>query len=109
VYFVRKEDMEGTPVYKLKLTLKNGDIRNIYIDAENYLELKVTSKRKTPGGEIVVDQFMGVRQLCELCGPLRALRKRNPLEKQRYVGAKLAKDRKARKEAHQPRGLKGRS
>jgi hypothetical protein len=35
--------------------------------------------------------------LCELCGPLQALRKRNPLEKERYVGAKLAKHRKARK------------
>lgn len=59
VELIGKEDMEGTPVYKLKLTLKNGDVRNIYIDAENYLELKVTSKRKTPGGEIDVDQFMG--------------------------------------------------
>ena len=59
VELIGKEDMEGTPVYKLKLTLKNGDVRNIYIDAENYLELKVTSKRKTPGGEIDVDQYMG--------------------------------------------------
>jgi outer membrane lipoprotein-sorting protein len=59
VELIGKEDMEGTPVYKLKLTLKNGDVRNIYIDAENYLELKVTSKRKTPGGEIDVDQFLG--------------------------------------------------
>jgi outer membrane lipoprotein-sorting protein len=54
-----KEDMEGTPVYKLKLTLKNGDVRNIYLDAENYLELKVNLKRKTPGGEIEVDQYVG--------------------------------------------------
>ena len=59
VELIGKEDMEGTPVYKLKLTLKNGDVRNIYIDAENYLELKVTSKRKTPGGEVDVDQFLG--------------------------------------------------
>jgi hypothetical protein len=48
-------------------------------------------------------QVMGLPQLCEPCGPLRALRKKNPLEKERYVGAKLAKDRKVRKEAHQPR------
>jgi outer membrane lipoprotein-sorting protein len=59
IELIGKEDMEGTPVYKLKLTLKNGDVRNIYIDAENYLELKVTSKRKTPGGEVDVDQFLG--------------------------------------------------
>ena len=59
VELVGKEDMEGTSVYKLKLTLKNGDVRNIYLDAENYLELKVSMKRKTPGGEIEVDQYVG--------------------------------------------------
>jgi len=59
VELIGKEDMEGTPVYKLKLTLKSGDIRNIYIDAENYLDLKVSSKRKTPGGEVEVDQYLG--------------------------------------------------
>lgn len=59
VELIGKEDMEGTPVYKLKLTLKNGDVRHIYLDADNYLELKVTSKRKTPGGEIEVDTYLG--------------------------------------------------
>ncbi len=59
VELVGKEDMEGTPVYKLKLTLKSGSVRTIYLDAENYLELRVTSKRKTPGGELEVDQYLG--------------------------------------------------
>lgn len=59
VELIGKEEMEGTPVYKIKLTLKSGDVRNIYLDADNYLELKVTSKRKTPGGEVNVDQYMG--------------------------------------------------
>jgi outer membrane lipoprotein-sorting protein len=59
VELIGKEDMEGTPVYKLKLTLKKGDVRNIYLDAESYLDLRVTSKRKTPGGEIDIDQYLG--------------------------------------------------
>lgn len=59
VELLGKEDLEGTPVYKLKLTLKNGDVRNIYIDADNYLELKVTLKRKTSGGELEIDQYVG--------------------------------------------------
>ena len=59
VELIGKEDMEGTPVYKLKLTRKNGDVRDIYIDAANYLELKVTAKRKTPGGEIEIEQYSG--------------------------------------------------
>ena len=59
IELIGKEDVEGTPAYKLKLTLKTGDVRYVYLDAENYLELKVTSKRKTPGGEIEVDQYPG--------------------------------------------------
>ena len=59
VELMGKEELEGTPVYKLKLTLKNGDVRYIYLDAENYLELKTTSKRQTPGGEIEVESFLG--------------------------------------------------
>jgi outer membrane lipoprotein-sorting protein len=59
VELIGKEDVEGTPAYKLKLTLKTGDVRYIYFDAENYLELKVTSKRKTPGGEVEIDQYPG--------------------------------------------------
>jgi outer membrane lipoprotein-sorting protein len=57
VELVGKEDLEGTPAYKLKLTLKTGDVRYIYIDAANYLELKVTAKRKSPGGEQEVDIY----------------------------------------------------
>lgn len=57
VELVGKEDLEGTPAYKLKVTLKNGDVRYIYIDAANYLELKVTAKRRSPGGEQEVDIY----------------------------------------------------
>ncbi|MGA9769193.1 MAG: hypothetical protein WBV94_09145 [Blastocatellia bacterium] len=58
VELMGKEDLEGTPVYKIKLTLKNGDIRYIYIDAENYLELKITSRRQTPGGEAELENHL---------------------------------------------------
>lgn len=57
VELLGKEDLEGTPVYKLKLTLKTGDVRYIYIDAANYLELKTTAKRKSPGGELEIDIY----------------------------------------------------
>ena len=59
VELLGKEDFEGSPVYKLKVTLKGGDVRYIYIDAASNLELKMTSKRKTPGGETEVDSFSG--------------------------------------------------
>jgi outer membrane lipoprotein-sorting protein len=59
VELVGKEDLEGTPAYKLKLTLKTGDVRYIYIDAANYLELKVTTKRKQAGSEQEIDIYPG--------------------------------------------------
>ena len=59
VELMGKEDLEGTPAYKLKLTLKSGDTRYIYIDAANYLELKVTAKRRSPGGEQELDIYPG--------------------------------------------------
>jgi outer membrane lipoprotein-sorting protein len=53
-----KEDMEGSPAYKLKVTLKNGDISYLYIDTETGLEVKETSKRKQQGSEVEVDSYL---------------------------------------------------
>src|SRR2546429_2773937 len=33
--------MEGTDCYKIKLNMKNEDVRYYYLDADSYLELKV--------------------------------------------------------------------
>ena len=44
------EPVEGHPAYKLKLTLKNGDKRNLWIDAGSFLELKMDGEpRKLDG------------------------------------------------------------
>ena len=50
-----KEELEATPVYKLKVTLKTGDVKYIYLDAGNYLELKESEKRKEDGSTNEVD------------------------------------------------------
>jgi hypothetical protein len=46
VEFLGKDDMEGTDVYKLKVTEKDGDVKYEYIDATSYLLLKETSTHK---------------------------------------------------------------
>jgi outer membrane lipoprotein-sorting protein len=38
---VGHDPMEGTDCYKIKLSMKNGDIRYYYLDTDSYLELKV--------------------------------------------------------------------
>ena len=55
---VGKEDVDGAPAEKLKVTLKNGDVSYVYIDAETGLTLKETSKRKQQGSEIEIDSYM---------------------------------------------------
>ncbi|MFQ5824129.1 MAG: outer membrane lipoprotein carrier protein LolA [bacterium] len=59
VELIGKEDMEGTDVYKLKLTLKNGNVNYIYLDAEYFIELKQKAKRKRQGSEFEVETFFG--------------------------------------------------
>jgi len=55
VELVAKEEVEATPALKLKITHKDGDVTFLYLDAQNYLELKETEKRKEDGKPIDVD------------------------------------------------------
>ena len=38
---VGQDAMEGTDCFKIKLSMKNGDVRYYYLDTDSYLELKV--------------------------------------------------------------------
>ena len=59
VELIGKEKIEGTDVYHLKITLKNGDIRNYYLDADSFLAVKVSGKSKMQGTEVDVDSTLG--------------------------------------------------
>jgi outer membrane lipoprotein-sorting protein len=59
VEFIGKEDFEGTEVYKLKLTDKEGDVTNYYFDAESHLLLKESTKRKIGEKEVAMDVIYG--------------------------------------------------
>ena len=45
----RTETVEGRSTYRLKLQLKNGDIRHVWVDAGTFLETRVDGKRKFNG------------------------------------------------------------
>ena len=51
------EDLEGTEVYKLKVTLKSGTVVYYYLDTEHCIELKTSSTITQQGQEIVSDTF----------------------------------------------------
>lgn len=67
---IGKEDMEGTEVYKLKMVEKveieegeesdeekKGDIRYIYMDAENFVILKIQVKKNIKGTETEIEIY----------------------------------------------------
>jgi outer membrane lipoprotein-sorting protein len=55
------DSVEGTDCYKIKLTLKNGDVRIYYLDTDSYLELKVETQTMIRGamreGEIYYGDY----------------------------------------------------
>lgn len=59
VELVGKEDLEGTPAYKLKVTKKNGDIGYYWLDAESFLELKASGKTNVNGQDIEGETYFG--------------------------------------------------
>jgi hypothetical protein len=59
VELLGKEKVDGTDAYKLKVTLKNGDVQTIYLDADSYLEIKEETKRTVRGTEQVIESSIG--------------------------------------------------
>jgi outer membrane lipoprotein-sorting protein len=59
VELVGKEKVEGSDAYKLKVTLKGGDVRYVYLDADSCLEIRAESKRMIRGSEVEVESTIG--------------------------------------------------
>ena len=53
------DSVEGTDCYKIKLTLKNGDIRYYYIDTDSFLELKLEEHISIRGSIRESETFYG--------------------------------------------------
>jgi outer membrane lipoprotein-sorting protein len=59
VELLGKEKIEGTDAYKLKVSLKNGDVQTVYLDADSFLEIKEETKRTVRGSEQVIESSIG--------------------------------------------------
>lgn len=59
VEYVGKEDVEGTPAYKLHITTKDGKESNDYFDAETYLMLRSDGIRNVQGQDLEVVTTFG--------------------------------------------------
>jgi outer membrane lipoprotein-sorting protein len=54
-----KEDVDGTPAYKIKITKKSGNVQFLYLDAKTFLDLKSTGHRRQMGQEMDVETTLG--------------------------------------------------
>jgi len=59
VELLGKEKVEGSDAWKLKVTMKNGDIAYLYLDGEYFLQIKSETKRKIQGNEVEVEGSIG--------------------------------------------------
>ena len=51
VEFAGAEPVEGTDAYKLKVTLKNGDVHYYFMDTDYYVPIKIETRRMVRGAE----------------------------------------------------------
>lgn len=59
VQLLGHDSVEGTDCYKVKLTLKDGDVRIYFFDADSFLELKVESQNTVRGTVQYSETFYG--------------------------------------------------
>lgn len=59
VEYLGKGEVEGTPVHKLKVTKKNGDLVTLYLDADSFLEIKADGKTSVRGQEVEGETVFG--------------------------------------------------
>lgn len=59
VEYMGTESVEGAPAHKLRVALKNGNSSVMYFDADSFLKVKETSKRKVRGQEVEIDTVYG--------------------------------------------------
>ena len=53
------DSVEGTDCFKIKLILKDGDIRYYYLDADSYLEIKIETQTTVRGAVRFTDTMLG--------------------------------------------------
>ncbi|MBV9242653.1 MAG: outer membrane lipoprotein-sorting protein [Acidobacteria bacterium] len=59
IEYLGKEDLEGSDVYKLKVTLADGTVKTFYLDTDYYVPIKIETKQTIRGTEIETEAILG--------------------------------------------------
>ncbi len=52
------EPVEGRNAYKLRVTLKNGQVRHVWVDAETFLDVKIDGTRQLGGKSRTITTYL---------------------------------------------------
>lgn len=59
VEYLGTEDIDGTPAHKLRVTLKDGDTKYVYLDPDYFLEIRITTVNRVRGAERITEADIG--------------------------------------------------
>jgi photosystem II stability/assembly factor-like uncharacterized protein len=59
VEYLGTEDVDGTPAHRLRVTLKDGDVKELYLDPDYFLEIREVATRRVRGAEQVQETDLG--------------------------------------------------
>jgi hypothetical protein len=59
IEYLGTEDVDGTPAHKLKVVRKNGDVSFVYLDPDDFLEIRVLTQRMRHGAHEEVETDLG--------------------------------------------------
>lgn len=59
VELLGKEDVDGSSAYKIKVTRSSGTVQYVYLDAQTFLTMRSSGKRKQMGQELDLDVNVG--------------------------------------------------
>jgi hypothetical protein len=57
--FIGMDQFEGTDVYKVKLTLRNGDVRTYFLDIDSYVPIKIEETQMIRGSAREMETTLG--------------------------------------------------
>jgi len=60
------DEIEGHPAYRLKLTLKGGDVRRVWVDAQSFLDVQIDGARRFNGHAVA--QYTALRDFRSVDG-----------------------------------------
>lgn len=59
VEYLGTEEVDGTPAHKLEVTLANGNVNTIWLDADAYLEIQTAASRDVRGQTVTAETEIG--------------------------------------------------